>query len=123
MEVEVNVYVLFVGLGLYDSLVLFNCIDLSVLFFCWSVVYDLVLIDSFFLLVIVDGLVFGKYVDGVFLIIEEGWISVQMVCQVICCVQGLGLFMLGFIFNKVLVFSRDFYSYGYGYSLCKQSVQ
>ena len=111
LEVEPNVDVLPAGPGLSDSLGLLNRADLGELLSCWGHTYSMVLIDSPPLLAIADGLVLGRHVDGVLLVVEAGQTTVQAIKQVLRRTGEAGVPMMGFVINKVDVANRE--SYGY----------
>ncbi|MBI0446548.1 polysaccharide biosynthesis tyrosine autokinase [Deinococcus sp. DB0503] len=115
MEAEPDVHVLPAGPGIHDSLALLNRPDLGDLLRRWGQAYDVVLIDSPPLLALADGLVIGKYVDGVLLVTEEGKTSLQAVRQALRRAGGAGVPILGFILNKVAVSAQEARTYGYGY--------
>lgn len=116
LRVEPNVDVLPAGAGIQDSLVALNRPDLGDLLKQWGQNYDLVLIDSPPLLALADGLVLGRYVDGLVLVTEAGKTTVQAVRQVLRRTENIGVPLLGAVINKVNVSSGDQYTYNYSYA-------
>ena len=111
IEVEPNVDMLPAGPGLHNSLGLLNRADLGELLSCWGKAYSMVLVDSPPLLAIADGLVLGRHVDGVLLVVEAGQTTLQAIRQVLRRTGEAGVPMMGFVLNKVDISSRE--SYGY----------
>lgn len=72
IEAEPGVHVLPAGPGLQDSMGLLNRAPLSQILESWSSSYDLVLIDSPPMLALADGLILGRHVDQVLIVVEEG---------------------------------------------------
>lgn len=115
MEAEPNVHVLPAGPGMHDSLGLLNRAPLGEYFDQWSHAYDIVLVDSPPLLALADGLILGKHVDHVLLVVEEGKTSMQAIRQSVRRAQNAQISLLGFILNKVAVNSQEGRNYGYSY--------
>ena len=115
MEAEPNVHVLPAGPGMHDSLGLLNRAPLGEYFDQWSHAYDIVLVDSPPLLALADGLILGKHVDHVLLVVEEGKTSLQAIRQSVRRAQNAQISLLGFILNKVAVNSQEGRNYGYSY--------
>lgn len=116
MEAETNVHVLPAGPGMHDSLGLLNRPDLGELLRRWGRGYDVVLVDSPPLLAIADGLVMGKHVDAVLLVVEAGKTTLQNVRQALRRARGAQVPVLGFVLNKVVVTAQEAQTYGYGYA-------
>jgi len=115
MEAEPGVHVLPAGPGMHDSLGLLNSVPLGEYLARWGEGYDLVLIDSPPLLALADGLVIGRHVDHVLLVVEEGRTSLQAVRQSLRRAKNANVNILGFILNKVNPSGQDGKNYGYSY--------
>ncbi|GGK95150.1 exoP [Deinococcus radiotolerans] len=116
IEAEPGVHVLPAGPGIQDSMGLLNRAPLADVFKSWSQNYDLMLIDSPPLLALADGLVLGRHVDQVLIVVEEGRTSLNAVKQTLRRARNANLPILGFILNKVSASSQESQGYGYGYS-------
>lgn len=101
MSVEPNVDVLPAGPALHDSLGLLNRVPLGEHLTSWGHAYDVVLIDSPPLLALADGLVLGRQVDHMLLVVEEGKTSLQAIRRCLRRAETAGVQTLGFILNKV----------------------
>ncbi|WP_119674212.1 polysaccharide biosynthesis tyrosine autokinase [Deinococcus sp. RM] len=115
IEAEPGVHVLPAGPGLHDSMGLLNRAPLNDILTRWSQNYDLVLIDSPPMLALADGLILGRHVDQVLIVVEEGKTSLNAVKQTLRRAQNANVPVLGFILNKVSANSREAQGYGYGY--------
>lgn len=115
IEAEPGVHVLPAGPGLQDSMGLLNRAPLSQILNSWSSNYDLVLIDSPPMLALADGLVLGRHVDQVLIVVEEGKTSLNAVKQTLRRAHNANVPILGFILNKVSASSQEAQGYGYGY--------
>lgn len=115
IEAEPGVHVLPAGPGLHDSMGLLNRAPLNDILTRWSQNYDLVLIDSPPMLALADGLILGRHVDQVLIVVEEGKTSLNAVKQTLRRAQNANVPVLGFILNKVSASSREAQGYGYGY--------
>jgi len=115
IEAEPGVHVLPAGPGLHDSMGLLNRAPLTDILTRWSQNYDLVLIDSPPMLALADGLILGRHVDQVLIVVEEGKTSLNAVKQTLRRAQNANVPVLGFILNKVSASSREAQGYGYGY--------
>lgn len=122
MEAEPGVHVLPAGPGLQDSLGMLNRAPLGDYLDRWSQHYDIVLVDSPPLLAIADGLVLGRHVDSVLLVVEEGKTSLQAVKQSLRRAESAQLNVLGFVLNKVSQNSES-RSYGYSYGYTARGTQ
>lgn len=120
METEPNLHVLPAGPSLHDSMALLNQVELGSILQRWSEGYDVVLVDSPPLLAIADGLILGKHMDAVVLLVEEGKTSMQVVRQALRRARNAGLPILGFVLNKVTLSGRETYSYGYSARSARQ---
>lgn len=116
IEAEPGVHVLPAGPGLQDSMGLLNRAPLNEILTCWSQNYDLVLIDSPPMLALADGLILGRHVDQVLIVVEEGKTSLNAVKQTLRRAHNTGVPILGFILNKVSASSQEAQGYGYGYA-------
>ncbi|GGR96131.1 polysaccharide biosynthesis tyrosine autokinase [Deinococcus sedimenti] len=116
IEAERGVHVLPAGPGLQDSMGLLNRAPLNEILTSWSRSYDLVLIDSPPMLALADGLILGRYVDQVLIVVEEGKTSLNAVKQTLRRARNASVPVLGFILNKVSASSQEAQGYGYGYS-------
>ena len=116
IEAEPGVHVLPAGPGLQDSMGLLNRAPLNEILTSWSRSYDLVLIDSPPMLALADGLILGRYVDQVLVVVEEGKTSLNAVKQTLRRARNANVPVLGFILNKVSASSQEAQGYGYGYS-------
>lgn len=115
IQAEPGVHVLPAGPGLHDSMGLLNRAPLNDILTRWSQNYDLVLIDSPPMLALADGLILGRHVDQVLIVVEEGKTSLNAVKQTLRRAQNANVPVLGFILNKVSASSREAQGYGYGY--------
>ncbi|GGN35552.1 polysaccharide biosynthesis tyrosine autokinase [Deinococcus daejeonensis] len=115
IQAEPGVHVLPAGPGLHDSMGLLNRAPLNDILTRWSQNYDLVLIDSPPMLALADGLILGRHVDQVLIVVEEGKTSLNAVKQTLRRAQNANVPVLGFILNKVSANSREAQGYGYGY--------
>ncbi|MDK2014163.1 MULTISPECIES: polysaccharide biosynthesis tyrosine autokinase [unclassified Deinococcus] len=115
IEAEPGVHVLPAGPGLQDSMGLLNRAPLGQILDSWSSSYDLVLIDSPPMLALADGLILGRYVDQVLIVVEEGKTSLNAVKQTLRRAGNANVPILGFILNKVSASSQEAQGYGYGY--------
>lgn len=115
MEAEPGVHVLPAGPGMHDSLSLLNRAPLGEYLTQWGQGYDLILIDSPPLLALADGLVIGRHVDHVLLVVEEGRTSLQAIRQSLRRARNANVNVLGFIMNKVNPSGQDGKTYGYSY--------
>lgn len=116
LQVEQNVDMLPAGQSLHDSLSIVNQADFDRAFALWKQQYDLVIIDSAPLLALADGLMIGKYVDGVVMVAEFGRTDVNAVKSALRRAERGGLKMLGIVINKADVRENETYSYSYSYS-------
>lgn len=123
MEAEPNVHVLPAGPGIQDSLGLLNRTDVSECMKLWAKDYDIVLVDSPPLLAIADGLVLGRAMDAVLLVVEEGQTTLQAIQRSLRRAGNSDLNMLGFILNKVSPNSEEGRSYGYSYGYSPKGSQ
>jgi len=121
MEAEPGVHVLPAGPGMHDSLGLLNRVPLGEYLTRWGQGYDMVLIDSPPLLALADGLVIGRHVDYVLLVVEEGRTSLQAVRQSLRRARNANVNILGFILNKVNTSGQDSKTYGYNYGYAPNS--
>lgn len=115
IEAEPGVHVLPAGPGLHDSMGLLNRAPLNEILTHWSHNYDLVLIDSPPMLALADGLILGRHVDQVLIVVEEGKTSLTAVKQTLRRARSANVPVLGFILNKVSASSQEAQGYGYGY--------
>lgn len=115
IEAEPGVHVLPAGPGLQDSMGLLNRAPLHEILTRWSQNYDLVLIDSPPMLALADGLILGRHVDQVLIVVEEGKTSLNAVKQTLRRARNANVPILGFILNKVSASSQEAQGYGYGY--------
>lgn len=114
LRVENNVDMLPAGESLHDSLSVINNADLDRALTLWRQNYDIVLIDSAPLLALADGLVVGKYVDGVLIVTEFARTNVKSIQSTLRRANRGGLTILGAVINKAD--ARENESYGYSYS-------
>lgn len=112
---ESNVDVLPAGPGVSESMRLLNQADLEGALTLWKQGYDVVLIDTAPLLALADGLVVGKHVDGVVLVVEAGKTPLPAVSAALNRAKQNNLNLLGTVINKVNIESQG-YSGGYSYA-------
>ncbi len=116
LQVEHNIDLLPSGTGMQDSLGLLNRSDLSIALHKWGQDYDILIIDSPPLLAIADGLVLGKAVDHVLLIVEHGKTSAAAIKHTLRRSGNADVNILGFVMNKIdLTQKADGYQYSYSY--------
>ena len=72
-------------------------------------VYDYIIIDTPPIMALSDSLTIGKFVDNIFLVVEQGQAGVRMIRSSVSRLDGVGLTIDGFILNKV----RDSRQSGY----------
>jgi capsular exopolysaccharide synthesis family protein len=108
-----NVDVLPAGPGLHDTISLLNTPGVGDLIEELKGHYDFVIIDSPPLLVLADGLVVGKYTDGVVVVTEASKTSLQNVKRVLRRADSANIEILGFVINKVRKDSSNAYYYNY----------
>ena len=68
------------------------------------------------MLALADGLILGRHVDQVLIVVEEGKTSLNAVKQTLRRAHNASVPILGFILNKVSARSQEAQGYGYGYS-------
>ncbi|PJI54067.1 hypothetical protein CTI14_20025 [Methylobacterium radiotolerans] len=112
---ESNVDVLPAGPGISESMRLLNQADLEGALTLWKQGYDVVLIDTAPLLALADGLVVGKHVNGVVLVVEAGKTPLPAVSAALNRAKQSNLNLLGTVINKVNIESNG-YSGGYSYA-------
>lgn len=115
IQVEDNVDMLPAGLGLQDSLAIFNQADLKGALDLWRQHYDIVLIDSAPLLALADSLVIGAHADAVLLVVEQGRTQAQSVRVALRRAQRSGVPILGGVINKAANNADDGGTYAYSY--------
>ena len=113
LHVENNVDVLPAGPGTADSMRLLSQADLEGALNHWKQHYDVVLIDTAPLLALADGLVVGKQVDGVVLVVEAGKTPLPNVRAAMNRARQNNLNLLGTVINKVNVNSYGYTGYSY----------
>ncbi|WP_420597418.1 Wzz/FepE/Etk N-terminal domain-containing protein [Deinococcus sp.] len=116
IEAEPNVDVLPAGPGLQSSLTLLSRPDLGKLLKCWGRNYHIVLVDSPPLLALADGLVVGRQMDGVILVIDAGQTKLQAVRQVLRRTREADMPIMGFVVNKLPESERESYGQQYSYA-------
>ncbi|WP_026298616.1 tyrosine-protein kinase domain-containing protein [Deinococcus aquatilis] len=123
LRVEDNVDMLPAGPGLTNSLSVFSQADLTAALAMWRQHYDVVLVDTAPLLALADGLVVGRYVDGVLMVVEYGKTNVKATAAALRRAQGSGLRVLGFVLNKADVADEGAYGYSSNYSAISEGVR
>lgn len=113
LHAENNVDVLPAGPGTADSMRLLNQADLEGALKIWKQHYDVVLIDTAPLLALADGLLVGKQVDGVVLVVEAGKTPLPNVRAAMNRARQNNLNLLGTVINKVNVNSYSYTEYSY----------
>lgn len=113
LHVENNVDVLPAGSGTADSMRLLSQADLDGALKLWKQHYDVVLIDTAPLLALADGLLVGKQVDGVVLVVEAGKTPLPNVRAAMNRARQNNLNLLGTVINKVNVNSYGYNGYSY----------
>lgn len=116
LQVEENVDVLPAGPGLTNSLSIFSQADLSAALNMWRQNYDLVIVDTAPILALADGLVVGRHVDGVVMVVEYGKTNVKAAAAALRRAEGANLKLLGFVINKADVADESGYGYSSNYS-------
>ena len=113
LHAENNVDVLPAGPGTADSMRLLSQADLDGALKLWKQHYDVVLIDTAPLLALADGLLVGKQVDGVVLVVEAGKTPLPNVRAAMNRARQNNLNLLGTVINKVNVNSYGYTGYAY----------
>ncbi|MFD2609120.1 AAA family ATPase [Deinococcus taklimakanensis] len=113
LRAENNVDVLPAGSGTADSMRLLSQADLDGALKLWKQHYDVVLIDTAPLLALADGLLVGKQVDGVVLVVEAGKTPLPNVRAAMNRARQNNLNLLGTVINKVNVNSYGYTGYAY----------
>ena len=116
IQAQPNVDVLPAGPSLQGSLALLNRVDLGKLLRCWGRDYQIVLVDSPPLLALADGLIIGRQVDGVVLVVSAGQTKLPSVRQVLRRLQEADLATLGFVVNNVSKTEQESYGPQYNYA-------
>jgi capsular exopolysaccharide synthesis family protein len=113
MVVRENVDLLPSGPGIHDTIALLDSPHMSTLVEQFKLHYDLIIIDSPPLLSLADGLVVGKFTDGIVVVTESSKTSLQNVRRVLRRADSAGIDVLGFVINKVRRDSENtsYYSY------------
>lgn len=113
LRAEDNVDVLPAGPGITGSLQLLNRANLSAALTLWKDHYDVVLIDTAPLLALADGLVIGKHVDGVVMVVEANKTPLPAAAAAISRARQNNLNMLGVVINKVAASQQGYNGYSY----------
>lgn len=108
-----NVAVLPAGPGISESMRLLNQADLKGALTLWKQQFDVVLVDTAPLLALADGLVVGKNVDGVILVVEAGKTPLPALNAALNRAKHNNLNIIGTVINKVRVDSYDYSTYSY----------
>lgn len=117
LRVADNIDLLPRGEAIHDSLTKFDQADIGEAFRIWQQRYDVILVDSAPLLALADGLIIGKYVDGIILVTEYGHTPLQGVRNALRRARSSELNILGAVINKADSQENESYSYSYTYGM------
>lgn len=115
VRAEANVDMLPAGPGVTDSMRLLSRASLEEALTLWKQDYDVVLVDTPPLLALADGLVIGKYANGVLVVVENGKTTVPALNAALGRAKQSNLHVLGAVVNKVNI-SSTYNPGGYAYA-------